>query len=80
MDKVIQVWMDSYREKSDTSLSPGSFSPTDGRLTIGRNHGSRTEEVWAASSMDIDELLFFNVKLSEDQIIKLYNQYPPQNY
>ena len=52
----------------NTKYSGGkSAPPSDGTVVVGK-FGSYY------SSVDIDELLFFNVKLTGDQIWELYNQ------
>ena len=54
---------------STTRLSRGG-SAGDGRIVVGRTFTNRQSH---ATSVQVDELIFFNQALNLDQIRKLYN-------
>ena len=60
----IRVYINGTEEDSDTTKSSESRSPGDGRVVLGRYIDSN---VYYAS-VDVDELLFFNEALSDENI------------
>ena len=65
-----EVYFNAVHKGRDDSKVSKTFSPGDGRAVVGRQ---RTDGVGGYASVDVDELLFFNYKLSNAQIMKIKN-------
>ena len=70
---------EGFQVFKDGTISPGqqtkkSFSRLigDGRLVLGKRFTHRDQYY---SSIDVDELVFFNRKFTEQEVTKLYNNY-----
>ena len=55
---------------SDTDKSPGSNSAGDGRIVVGRRWVNLDQEY---ASVQIDELIYFNRALTNDELESIYN-------
>ena len=66
----IRVYYDGLEVANDTMKSAWSFSAGDGRVVVGKIYTNRDE---GYTSMQIDELIFFNKPLSTTDIKLLYN-------
>ena len=64
----IRIYHKGVKVISDASKNEGNYTEGDKRIVIGR-HFSRSDERYA--SIQMDELLFFNEALTEDEIILL---------
>ena len=65
----IRIYMDGVLIESDVTKGYGSYNVSGvGRVVVGRSH---TEIDSNYAGVDIDELLFFNQKLSSDDIINM---------
>ena len=65
----IRIFYDGQEVVSDTDMSEGSYSAVDGRIVVGRYYTSMDERYW---SIQIDELIFFNQALQNNDIAALY--------
>ena len=63
------VYHDGVR-LNETGQTNSISNPGDGRIVIGRRYSGLDE---AYSSVQVDELLFFNQTLTEEEIIMLSN-------
>ena len=59
------MFLNGTLEKSDTTLYDDSYSGGDGQLVVGRLF-TNSDKYY--SSVDLDELYFFNTSLTQDQI------------
>ena len=66
----IQVYFDAVEVGRDTSKVSKTFSGGDGRVVLGRQ---KTDRDGSYASADVDELLFFNTKLSNTQAMMIKN-------
>ena len=64
------VYFNAVQMRRDVSKVSKRFSTGDGRFVVGRQ---RTDGDGSYASVDMDELLFFNYKLSNTQIIQIKN-------
>ena len=64
----IRIYYDGVRRGNDTSMSLYSFNTGDGRIVIGRRETDSDDNYGSAQ---LDELIFFNKKLSESEITML---------
>ena len=55
---------------SDTTKAPSARPPGDGRIVVGRRYTDRDQQY---SSVQVDELIFFNKALTTTDIALLYN-------
>ena len=65
-----EVYFNAVHNGRDDSKVSKTFSPGDGRVVVGRQ---RTDGDERYASVDVDELLFFNYKLSNLQITQINN-------
>ena len=62
----IKIYVDGVLTTSDTTKSSGFYPPDDGRVKLG------TPDTPGLNAVDdVDELLFFNFALNDDQIMKI---------
>ena len=61
----IWIYFDGVETGSDTSRSSTSYGQGDGRIVIGRQF-TNTDNSYA--SVELDELMLFNAKLSDPEI------------
>ena len=66
----IQVYFNGAEAGRDTTKVSKTFSGGDGRVVLGRQ---KTDSDGNYASVDVDELLFFNTKLSNAQVWKIIN-------
>ena len=66
----IRIYYDGVEVASNTIKSAQSLSAGDGRIVVGRFYPDKDERY---TSMQIDELIFFNTVLSTNDIKLLYN-------
>ena len=64
----IRIYYDGEQADSDTTRTADSKLPGDGRIVIGRYHTDWDDRY---ASVQLDELIFFNMKLSESEITVL---------
>ena len=65
-----KIYIDGVDTESYFTLNDASHEEGDGRTVVGR-YFTNVDDHYA--SVDIDELLFFNGALNDDQIIKIKN-------
>ena len=68
--KGVTLYYNGAEVKGSTTNGGGSFSAGDGRIVVGRFH---TDEDERYSSVELDELIFFNRALSKDEIATMHN-------
>ena len=56
--------------RSDTNKYGGTYSAGDGKIVVGREYTTIDDSY---TSMQIDELIYFNQALSDDEIQLIYN-------
>ena len=61
----IRIYYDGVRRENDTSMNLNSFNTGDGRIVIGRVYTDIDDRY---ASVQLDELIFFNIKLSDSEI------------
>ena len=66
----IQVYFDGVETARDATKVSKTFSGGDGKVVLGRQ---KTDSDEGYASADMDELLFFNTKLSNAQVGKIIN-------
>ena len=66
----IRVYFNGALEDTDTHKSGTQKQPGDGRLVFGRQHSDADEDY---ASVGVDELLLFNQKLTDEEILSLKN-------
>ena len=66
----ITLYIDGEQVASDTIKSGRSGSAEDGKIVVGRYFADRDERY---SSVMVDELLFFNASLTNDDVQLIYN-------
>ena len=66
----ITLYMDRVEVSSDTTKYAGPYLPGDGRIVVGRVY---TDSDQLYSSVQVDELLFFNRNLTLNEITSLAN-------
>ena len=64
----VRIYLDGVRTERDDIGTAGSFSFGDGRIVVGRFYPYQTGY---HTSVDVDELLFFNQKLNDQQIMDI---------
>ena len=69
----IRLFLDGVRKDSDSSLSSYNYTAGDGRVVVGRQYVNIDYYYYA--SVEIDELIFFNEALLEDEVKEMYNMY-----
>ena len=65
----MELYLNGIRQAHDNTSSPPTRTQGNGRIVIGR---FLTEEDHSYTTVEIDELLFFNATLTPDQITTLY--------
>ena len=68
----ITLHINGEEVKSDTTKYGGSYSAGDGRIVVGREYTDKDDRY---SSVQIDELVFFNHHLSSAEIAALVTAY-----
>ena len=66
----IGIYYNGAEVASDTTKTSGSYSAGYGRIVVGRRY---TNEDRLYTSVQVDELVFFNVALTPEYIQSLYN-------
>ena len=61
---------DGAEEGTDTDKTARSYSTGDGRIVVGRYYPDRNERY---SSVQVDELIYFNAALRNDDVQLIYN-------
>ena len=64
----IRIYHDGLQVGSDDTKTDVTFSPGDGCVCVGTY-----DDVSVYASVDVDELLFFNEALSDQQIMNIKN-------
>ena len=70
----IRLFKNGVRISSKGSINRSSYNYTagDGRVVVGRLYVNRD---YKYASVEIDELIFFNQALQEDEVKEIYNMY-----
>ena len=68
----VTIYHDGVEEIRQGNRSPHVYPAGSGKIVIGRTHPSRDQKY---ASLMMDELMFFNRKLTVSEIQILYNQY-----
>ena len=66
----IQIYLDGEHEKDDKTMTAKTSQSGNGRVVVGRYHTDLDEKY---ASVDVDELLFFNHRLTDAQITSIKN-------
>ena len=66
----IRIYQDGVKTGSDVTREPGTWPPGDGRVVVGRPFSDFHDQY---GSVDVDELLFFNEALNNQQILDIKN-------
>ena len=66
----IRIYHDSILTGSDDTMQVSNYSTGDGRVVVGRQE---TNNDFGYIGVDVDELLFFNEKLSDQEIPEVKN-------
>ena len=69
-DEAVTMFFNGTEEDSDTTKDGLPYSPGDGRIVLGRLY---TDSDNGYSSVQVDELTFFNRTLTLDEIAALAN-------
>ena len=64
-DEGIRIYYNGREVASDTRLAIKSRSAGDGRIVVGRHYTDRNQDY---ASVQVDELIFFNQALTQQQI------------
>ena len=56
--------------RSDTDKSEWSYSPGEGRIVVGRLYTDKDQNY---TSVQVDELIYFNAALTTDDVRSIYN-------
>ena len=67
----VRIYYDGEEVASGTTKSSSSYSAGDGKITVGRYY-TNVNTLYA--SVQVDELVFFNQTLSNDNINLLYSE------
>ena len=68
----MEVYYNGERRYSASGSFPNSFSPGNGIVQIGRRY---TDTASRYTSMEADDLLFFNTSLTQSDITAIYDMY-----
>ena len=68
----IRIYYNGTEAASDTTRDGGSYSAGDGRIVVGRYYTDH-DGAEDYASVQIDELIFFNHALNNDNVNALYN-------
>ena len=68
----IQAFRDGTLHSSNQGIGFGTQTPGDGRVVVGRRYVSRNDYY---SHLELDELIFFNKALLEEEVRELHNVY-----
>ena len=66
----IRIYYNGTEVASDTTKTSYRLSAGDGRIVVGRYRTNRNDHY---GNMQVDELIFFNEALSQDDITMLHN-------
>ena len=66
----IWIYYDGQFQKNSDTKETSESQPGNGLTAVGRRYYNMHE---GYASLEIDELVFFNMKLSDDQIVQLYD-------
>ena len=66
----VRIFFDGEQVKSDTTKGGGPLTSGDGRIVVGRIN---TEEDKGYTSIQVDELMFFNSSLTTGEIRAIFN-------
>ena len=66
----IRIFYDGQKVTSDTSKTAQSRSAGDGRIVVGRINTDKDDRY---SSVQIDELIYFNITLADTEVKSIYN-------
>ena len=72
MERGIQAFRDGTRRQVSQSGASGTHPVGDGRVVVGRRYTNRNQDY---AHVEVDELIFFNQALTEDDVSDLYNMY-----
>ena len=64
----MKIYYDGTQIESDTTKFPGTLSAGDGRIVVGRRY---TNTDYHYASVRVDELIFFNQALTQQEITAL---------
>ena len=70
IDEGFEVYQDGGLVEAELNMGIIDATPGDGKLVLGKQY---TDEDYKNVNMDLDELVFFNRKLTEQEVLKLYN-------
>ena len=65
----IWLFLDGIEKEGTTSKDQGTYSPGDGRIFVGKRY---TDLNGSYVSMDVDEVIYFNKALSDEEISDLH--------
>ena len=68
----VQAFSDGTLRSSNQGIGFGTQTPGDGRVVVGRRYVSRNDDY---AQVEVDELVFFNRALLEEEVRELYNVY-----
>ena len=69
----IRAFSDGALRGSHQSGAGGNHSVSDGQMVIGRRYPNRHRDY---AHVEVDELIFFNEALSNEEVGQLYDMYP----
>ena len=72
MGDGIQAFQDGAFISRHQSGAEGNHPVGDGQMVIGRRYPNRSQDY---SHVEVDELIFFNQTLSNEEVRDLYNMY-----
>ena len=67
-EQGIKIYFNGVRRRTDPTMDPHSYGIGNGHVVIGRYHTDIDDRY---ASVELDELIFFNKKLSESEITML---------
>ena len=68
----IQIYQDGILARNQTVKIGNHFQPGDGRVVVGRKETNQDRDY---SSIEMDELLFFNNNLTAEEVRMIYDKY-----
>ena len=68
----IEAFKDGTRRQIFRHGASNTYTDGDGRVVVGRRYVTRSQNY---AHVEVDELVFFNKALMEDEVMELYNLY-----
>ena len=72
MGQGVQAFRDGTLRQASPGGSEGDETTGDGQVVIGRKYVNKNQDY---SHVEVDELIFFNQALTEEEVSQLYNMY-----